>query len=183
MGSFVSKALSSLSAYFGQRQAKILILGLDNAGKTTILYRLQLDENVETVSTLAFNAESIEYQNIKFQVWDLGGQMSIRQYWRCYFLATSAVIFVVDSTDTARMDVAKEELQTLDEEEGLENAVFVIFANKQDAPGALSAAQLAEELELSKIRNRSWSIFNTSAVTGVGINEGLDWLCAEIMSK
>ena len=89
-----------------------MILGLDNAGKTTILYRLQNDseENIQTIPTIGFNVEVLQYKNIKFQVWDLGGQTSIRPYWRCYYPNTDAIIFVVDSCDSERLGVAKQEL-------------------------------------------------------------------------
>merc|ERR1712141_435864 len=82
---------------------RILILGLDNAGKTTILYRLQVDEVVQTIPTIGFNVETVKYKNIKFQVWDLGGQTSIRPYWRCYYPNTNAIIYVVDSADPDRI--------------------------------------------------------------------------------
>lgn len=64
------------------------MLGLDSAGKTTILYRLQIGDVVSTIPTIGFNVETLDYKNIKFQVWDLGGQTSIRPYWRCYYGGT-----------------------------------------------------------------------------------------------
>jgi hypothetical protein len=82
MGLLFSSLFSSL---FGRREYRILILGLDNAGKTTILYRLQVDEPVTTVPTIGFNVETLKFKNLTFQVWDLGGQSSIRPYWRCYY--------------------------------------------------------------------------------------------------
>jgi ADP-ribosylation factor-like protein 1 len=78
MGSIFSSVLSKL---FSQKEVRILILGLDGAGKTTILYRLQIGEVVTTIPTIGFNVETLAYKNIKFQVWDLGGQTSIRPYW------------------------------------------------------------------------------------------------------
>ena len=107
MGLFFSSLFSKL---FGTREYRILILGLDNAGKTTILYRLQVAEPVTTVPTIGFNVEALKYGNLTFQVWDLGGQSTIRPYWRCYFPNTDAVIFVVDSSDIERLDTARDEL-------------------------------------------------------------------------
>jgi len=104
MGKMVSKMLSSL---LGNKEYRVLILGLDNAGKTTILYKLQMGEVVTTVPTIGFNVETVTYQNLRFQVWDLGGQTSIRPYWRCYYPNTSAIIYVVDSADADRMPDAK----------------------------------------------------------------------------
>ncbi|KAH8961725.1 hypothetical protein BDL97_05G064100 [Sphagnum fallax] len=110
MGIFISKLFASL---FGDREARILVLGLDNAGKTTILYRLQVGEVVSTIPTIGFNVETVQHNNIKFQVWDLGGQTSIRPYWRCYFPNTQAVIYVVDSSDIERMSTAKDEFHSI----------------------------------------------------------------------
>lgn len=183
MGGIISRLLNSLTNIFGNKEAKILILGLDNAGKTTILYRLQIDEVVETVPTLGFNVETVEYKNIKFQVWDLGGQTSIRPFWRCYFLTTSALIFVVDATDPERLPVVKHELRLLLEEEELKGVTLLILANKQDLPNALSATELTEALALTDIRDRQWTIFGTSATKGTGIFDGLDWLCNELQRR
>ncbi|XP_044464460.1 ADP-ribosylation factor 1-like isoform X3 [Mangifera indica] len=110
MGTLFTRLFSSL---LGSREARILVLGLDNAGKTTILYRLQMGEVVSTIPTIGFNVETVHYKNIKFQVWDLGGQTSIRPYWRCYFPNTHAVIYVVDSSDTDRILIAKEEFHSI----------------------------------------------------------------------
>ncbi|KAG2177486.1 hypothetical protein INT44_007997 [Umbelopsis vinacea] len=160
---------------WGEKEVRILILGLDGAGKTTILYRLQIGEVVTTIPTIGFNVETVSYKNIKFQVWDLGGQTSIRPYWRCYYANTDAVIYVVDSADKDRVETSKEELHSMLEEEELKDAALLVFANKQDMQGAMNAAEVSESLGLSTLKNRQWSIFTTSAVNGVGLNEGLDW--------
>ncbi|KAG8372420.1 hypothetical protein BUALT_Bualt12G0064300 [Buddleja alternifolia] len=194
MGIVFTRLFSSL---FGSKEARILVLGLDNAGKTTILYRLQMGEVVSTIPTIGFNVETVQYKNIKFQVWDLGtflytcgkfslvmpgGQTSIRPYWRCYFPNTQAIIYVVDSSDTDRLVVAKEEFHAILEEEELRGAVVLLFANKQDLPGALDDAAITEALELHKIKNRQWAIFKTSAIKGEGLFEGLDWLSNTLKS-
>ncbi|KAG6424259.1 hypothetical protein SASPL_114674 [Salvia splendens] len=209
MGIVFTRLFSSL---FGNKEARILVLGLDNAGKTTILYRLQMGEVVSTIPTIGFNVETVQYNNIKFQVWDLGGQTSIRPYWRCYFPNTQAIIYVVDSSDTDRLVIAKEEFHAILEflyacwvesykvlwleEEELKGAVVLLFANKQvfstdllnlvshrhDLPGALDDAAITEALELHKIKNRQWSIFKTSAIKGEGLFEGLDWLSNTLKS-
>eukprot|EP00210_Caulerpa_lentillifera_P001428 g1371.t1 len=155
--------ISRLVSLFNDREARILVLGLDNAGKTTIL-------------SIGFNVETVTYKNIKFQVWDLGGQTSIRPYWRCYYPNTQAIIYVVDSCDVDRVAISSEEFHAILEEEEIKNALILIYANKQDLPGALDDASIAEELGLHQIKNRNWAIFKTSAIKGEGIFEGLDWL-------
>ncbi|KAI9226871.1 MAG: ADP-ribosylation factor-like protein [Piptocephalis tieghemiana] len=173
MGQLFSGILNRL---WGEREVRILILGLDGAGKTTILYRMQVGEVVSTIPTIGFNMETVTYKNIKFQVWDLGGQTSIRPYWRCYYANTDAVIYVVDSCDRDRLATSKEELIAMLEEEEMKDAALLVFANKQDMPGAMSPAEVSEGLGLSLLKSRTWSIYKTSAVKGEGLNEGLDWL-------
>ena len=183
MGILFSRVFQSL---FGSKEVRILILGLDNAGKTTILYKLQNeaeDEEVMTIPTIGFNVETLQYKNIKFQVWDLGGQTSIRPYWRCYYQNTNAVIYVVDSADTERMGISKQELVTMLEEEELKDAALMVFANKQDLPNAATAEVIAEKLGLSALKNRQWQIFKTSALKGDGLYDGLDWLISTLRDK
>ena len=103
--------------------------------------------------------------------------MCIRDsYWRCYYADTAAVIFVVDSTDKDRMSTASKELHLMLQEEELQDAALLVFANKQDQPGALSASEVSKELNLVELKDRSWSIVASSAIKGEGITEGLDWL-------
>lgn len=153
-----------------------MILGLDGAGKTTILYRLQMGEVILTKPTIGFNVETLHYKNLTLNIWDLGGQTSIRPYWRCYYNNTAAIIFVVDSTDKDRIDIASKELHTMLKEEELQDSALLVFANKQDQQGALSAAEVSSALSLTELKDRSWSIVASSAVKGEGLTEGLDWL-------
>ena len=178
MGALVSKLLNTL---LGNKEVRVLILGLDNAGKTTILYKLQMGEVVTTVPTIGFNVETVQYKNLRFQVWDLGGQTSIRPYWRCYYQNTNAVIYVVDSADQERMGISKQELITMLEEEELKDAMLIVFANKQDLPGACNAGELAEEMRLyPPYISKSCYIQSCCATSGDGLYEGLDWLSSTI---
>ena len=138
--------------------------------------------------------ESVQYKNLNFNVWvqfsgflcpkigadgnyqDLGGQTSIRPYWRCYYANTAAVIFVIDSTDIDRLNTAAEELSAMLNEDELQDAGLLVFANKQDQPGAKGAGEISEALRLGELRDRNWSIVACSAIDGSGINEGMDWL-------
>uniref|UniRef100_A0A7S1SG02 ADP-ribosylation factor n=1 Tax=Alexandrium catenella TaxID=2925 RepID=A0A7S1SG02_ALECA len=164
----------------GAQERSILMLGLDAAGKTTILYRLHLGEVCTTVPTVGFNVETVEYSNIRFNVWDVGGQDKIRKLWRHYFRGTDGLIFVVDSSDRARLEDAREELQKLLAEDELREAVLLVLANKQDLPGAASPAELAGKLGLrggASVEQRPpWHVQAAVATTGDGLYEGLDWL-------
>lgn len=131
---------------------------------------------VSTIPTIGFNVETVTYKNIKFQVWDLGGQTSIRPYWRCYYPNTQAIIYVVDSSDTERVSTSRQEFHAILEEEELKDAVILVYANKQDLPGALTEVQITEGLGLAEIKNRQWAIFKTSAIKGEGLWEGMEWL-------
>ena len=173
MGGWYSKILSSL---FGEKEIRILILGLDGAGKTTILYRLSIGEVVDTVPTIGFNVETVTYKNLTFNVWDLGGQSTIRPYWRCYYADTGAVIYVVDAADVDRVGIAGEELSAMLGEDELKDVPLLVFANKQDQDGALPAQDVATRLGLHLLKDRDWRIVGCSAVKGEGLNEGLDWL-------
>ncbi|XP_022251877.1 ADP-ribosylation factor-like protein 1 isoform X2 [Limulus polyphemus] len=155
---------------------RILILGLDGAGKTTILYRLQVGEVVTTIPTIGFNVEQVTYKNLKFQVWDLGGQTSIRPYWRCYFSNTDAIIYVVDSIDRDRIGISKEELVSMLKEDELKKSILVVLANKQDIDGAMSVAEVHQALGLDALKSRTFQIFKTSAIKGEGLDEAMEWL-------
>ena len=136
-----------------------------------------------TALTAAPPSRLRRYKNLRFQVWDLGGQTSIRPYWRCYYQNTNAVIYVVDSADTERMGISKQELVTMLEEEELKDAALMVFANKQDLPNAATAEVIAEKLGLSALKNRQWQIFKTSALKGDGLYDGLDWLISTLRDK
>ena len=168
---------------FGKEDRRILMVGLDAAGKTTILYKLKLGEIVTTIPTIGFNVETVEYKNISFTVWDVGGQDKIRPLWRHYYQNTQGLIFVVDSNDRDRVDDAKEELHRMLNEDELRDAVVLVFANKLDLPQAMPAAEVADKLGLQQMRNRNWYIQSTCATTGDGLYEGHDWLGRTLSRK
>jgi len=177
MGLTISSLFGRL---FGKKQMRILMVGLDAAGKTTILYKLKLGEIVTTIPTIGFNVETVEYKNICFTVWDVGGQDKIRPLWRHYFQNTQGLIFVVDSNDRERIQEAQDELQKMLQEDELRDAILLVFANKQDLPNAMTAGELTDKLGLQSLRNRKWYIQATCAVQGNGLYEGLDWLSNEL---
>ncbi|XP_046756134.1 ADP-ribosylation factor 4 isoform X2 [Gallus gallus] len=158
-------------------------VGLDAAGKTTILYKLKLGEIVTTIPTIGFNVETVEYKNICFTVWDVGGQDKIRPLWRHYFQNTQGLIFVVDSNDRERIEEAADELQKMLQEDELRDAVLLLFANKQDLPNAMAISEMTDKLGLQSLRNRTWYVQATCATQGTGLYEGLDWLSNELSKR
>lgn len=164
-------------------ECRVLMVGLDAAGKTTMLYYFKLGgELVHTLPTIGFNVEMVRYKNLAFTVWDIGGQDRIRALWRLYYQDTEGVIFVVDSSDRERIQEARNELYKLLNEEELKNAVLLVYANKQDLPDAMTPTELTEKLGLHGLRNRRWYIQATSARKGDGLYQGLEWLGREVRS-
>ncbi|GMT23422.1 hypothetical protein PFISCL1PPCAC_14719 [Pristionchus fissidentatus] len=159
-----------------EKSLRILMLGLDGAGKTTILYKLKLGELVTTIPTIGFNVEQVTFKSISFTIWDVGGQMRIRALWKYYFQNTQALIYVVDSSDVDRIEEAKEELHAILNDPEMSDTKLLVFANKQDLPNSLTSAQLTERLGLQAMRGRTWFIQSSNAKTAEGIFEGLAWL-------
>merc|ERR1719281_2093069 len=159
-----------------KKHMRILMLGLDAAGKTTVLYKLKLGEVVTTIPTIGFNVETVEYKNLMFTVWDVGGQDKIRKLWRHYYRGTQGLVFVIDSSDRDRIEDAREELSKMLADEEMKDAVLLVFANKQDLPNAMTTSEVSEKLSLHSIRDRQWYIQSACATTGDGLYEGLDWL-------
>jgi len=169
--------VANLAKCFGKRSdMRILMVGLDAAGKTTILYKLKLGEIVTTIPTIGFNVETVEAKNITMTCWDVGGKDKIRPLWRHYYQNTQAVIFVADSNDRDRVGEARDELHRMLNEEELRGATVLVLANKQDLPHAMQCSEMADALDLFSLRQCSWHIQPTCATRGDGLYEGLDWL-------
>ena len=164
---------------FRMKDARIAMVGLDAAGKTTVLYKLKLNDVVTTIPTIGFNVERLEYKNLKMTIWDIGGQDRLRPLWRHYYENTNGIIFVVDSCDATRMKLARDEIAKMMEEPALRDAKLVVFANKQDMPNAVPAMDIINVLELRNLKNK-WFVQPTSATTGHGLYEGLDWLAQNL---
>lgn len=176
MGLFLAK-LADVFEGFKSDPSRILMLGLDAAGKTTILYKIKLNEAVTTIPTIGFNVETVTpKKGVTFTVWDVGGQFKIRQLWQHYYQNSHGLIFVVDSSDRERLQEARKELETVLSSPAMDGVPVVVFANKQDLPGAVSSSELAEELHLHKMTGRRWFIQATCAQTGEGLYEGIDEL-------
>ncbi|XP_057456801.1 uncharacterized protein LOC130747784 [Lotus japonicus] len=169
--------------FFGNTEMRVVMLGLDAAGKTTILYKLHIGEVLSTVPTIGFNVEKVQYKNVIFTVWDVGGQEKLRALWRHYFNNTDGLIYVVDSLDRERIGKAKQEFQTIINDPFMLNSIILVFANKQDLRGAMTTKEVCDGLGLFDLKNRQWHIQATCALKGDGLYEGLDWLSSTLKER
>eukprot|EP00817_Percolomonadidae_sp_ATCC50343_P006287 CAMPEP_0117432798 /NCGR_PEP_ID=MMETSP0758-20121206/12232_1 /TAXON_ID=63605 /ORGANISM="Percolomonas cosmopolitus, Strain AE-1 (ATCC 50343)" /LENGTH=161 /DNA_ID=CAMNT_0005222967 /DNA_START=72 /DNA_END=557 /DNA_ORIENTATION=+ len=152
------------------------MIGLDAAGKTSLLYKLKLGEEVDTMPTIGFNVETISYGKVTFSMWDVGGQGRIRRLWRHYFQGCDAVLWVIDAADPERLEESKKELEIVMNNPLLEKATLLVYANKQDLPNAMSANDIVKGLGLGKYKHRDWFVQPCIAPSGSGVFDGLDWL-------
>ncbi|KAB0794725.1 hypothetical protein PPYR_11564 [Photinus pyralis] len=163
-----------------EKDLRLLLLGLDNAGKTTILKMLASEDITHVTPTAGFNIKSVISDGFKLNVWDIGGQKKIRPYWKNYFENTDVLIYVVDSSDKKRLEETGLELYELLADEKLENVPLLVYANKQDLPDSLTASDLAQALGLPTIKDRAWQIQACTASQGIGVREGMEWACKSI---
>jgi small GTP-binding protein len=175
MGNWFTKILDLVA---GKKDKRILMLGLDAAGKTTLLYQFKIGEVINTVPTIGFNVEEVEYKNIRFTVFDVGGQERLRPLWKHYYNGSDALIYIIDSSDIERYEEACDELHgIIGDPDFVSTAPVLIFANKQDLPNAMNVNKIAEILQLNKLSNRRpWYIQSCIATNGSGLIEGMEWL-------
>ncbi|EPY35384.1 ADP-ribosylation factor-like 2 [Angomonas deanei] len=164
---------------------RILMLGLDNAGKTTCVKKFCGKETNSISPTLGFQITAFTFNGCTLNVWDVGGQQSLRSYWRNYFESTDGLIWVVDSNDAVRLRDCKEELHALLQEERLAGASLLIFLNKIDIPTALSPSEIEEILDVDTIRKgkRHVHLCSCSARTGEGLLEGMTWIVSDVSNR
>jgi len=173
MGALLTRVMDIMGSFTSEK--RVLMLGLDAAGKTTIVYKMQLGEVVHTIPTIGFNVETIQYKKVNFTLWDVGGQTKIRPLWRHYYRGTDALIWVVDASDTERLEESEEEMHAVLSDPALSDAKVLIYANKQDLPGAKKGRTFVNALGLNKI-SQQWYVQECVAVKGEGLYEGLDEL-------
>ncbi|NWR31172.1 ARL11 protein, partial [Tachuris rubrigastra] len=167
MGKLISKG-------WQKREAQVVMLGLDFAGKSTLLYKLKSGQAVETCPTVGFNVESLQTPcGISFTLWDVGGQDSLRASWPGYLEDISTLIFVIDSTDMARLSEAVVALEEALSHPSMAGIPVLLLANKQEVPGALAPAELGEMLRRGQLAGHRWMLRGCSAHTGQGLQEVL----------
>ncbi|XP_004589384.2 ADP-ribosylation factor 6-like [Ochotona princeps] len=136
----------------------------------------------QLMATVGFNVETVTYKNVKFNVWDVGGQDKIRPLWRHYYTGTQGLIFVVDCADRDRIDEACQELHRIINDREMRDAIILIFANKQDLPDAMKPHEIQEKVGLTRIRDRNWYVQLSCATSGDGPYGGLTWLTSNYKS-
>ncbi|CAG9312950.1 unnamed protein product [Blepharisma stoltei] len=166
----------SLKQIASKEEARILVTGMNWAGKTTILYKLNIGEVIVTCPTIGLILESVRFRNLTFAIWDLGCSLGFKTLWKYFHTNIKGIIFVIDSNDRERMDNLKWLLQEMLFEEMLSQLPILFFANKQDLPNAISLNEITEKLELFLIRGRIWRIQGCSAIRGDGLYEGIEWI-------
>ena len=159
------------------KEIRILLLGLDNAGKTTLLKHLASEDYTSVTPTQGFNIKTVQAKGLRLNIWDIGGQKSIRAYWNNYFENTDVLIYVIDSGDRKRLNETGFELSELLEEEKLAGVPVLIFANKQDLKHAAREDEISNLLQLSThCRGRTWRIQPCIATQGEGVEDGLEFI-------
>jgi len=165
-----------------QKDTCVLILGLDNAGKTAALYALKLGEPMPyTIPTIGFNIEQIDIGNLSIKTWDLGGQTKLRELWPHYYEQSNGVVFVIDSNDRDRLPIVKEELHALLSHKDLSSKPLLILANKQDLPNAARRDELIDFLELNTVTWLIWHVVECTATKNERVKVGFEWLTSTLI--
>eukprot|EP01119_Soliformovum_irregulare_P024229 TRINITY_DN863_c0_g1_i1.p1 TRINITY_DN863_c0_g1~~TRINITY_DN863_c0_g1_i1.p1 ORF type:complete len:201 (+),score=34.90 TRINITY_DN863_c0_g1_i1:127-729(+) len=170
---------------YSKLSQRIVLVGLDNSGKTKLLYRWKLRDSVATHATLGFNVESIAYKRRLFTMWDLGGKQEIRSHWANYLPGTDAIIFVVDAADRRRLPEVKQELWKLVKHPSLEpETLILIMCNKMDKMEALSMTDVSNELQLNGIlQGKRWDVVECSTESSEGVRTSLEWLRTNLKKR
>lgn len=181
MASSLDRAGEFGRALTGRRSHRVLMLGLDAAGKSTMLWKLRNGKVETAVPTIGFNVETTEMfgreGRLEVTSWDVGGRDKIRPLWRHYYENTKGIIFVVDGNDRERIEQARDQLQEMLAEDQLQGLPLLVLANKQDLPNSMGCTELSEQLGLCAPRGRRrWHIQGCVATSGHGLQEGLSWL-------
>ncbi|XP_052047219.1 ADP-ribosylation factor-like protein 11 [Apodemus sylvaticus] len=169
--------MGSVNSRGHKAEAQVVMMGLDSAGKTTILYKLKGNQLVDTLPTVGFNVEPLEAPgHVSLTLWDIGGQSQLRATWKDYLEGTDLLVYVLDSTDEARLPEAVAELKEVLENPNMAGVPFLVLANKQEAPDALPLLEIRNRLGLERFQDRCWELRACSALTGQGLQEALQSL-------
>ncbi|MBN3303512.1 ADP-ribosylation factor-like protein 11 [Amia ocellicauda] len=173
-----------LSRRTAKKSGRVLLLGLDSSGKSTLLYKVKRDQTVETSPTIGFNVEMLELENqVTLTMWDVGGQGQMRTNWRHYLEDCDILVFVVDGADASRLDEAKKALKQVLNDENMNKVPLLVLANKKDLPNSLTIQDISNRLALPSYEDRDWEIQACSAYTGFGLQQACQSLGKLIKNK
>ena len=176
----------SLLGFLGllKREARLVVIGLDNSGKTTLVNHLRPARlaSFEVVPTVGLAIESFDHGKLRLTVVDMSGASTYRGLWETYYRGCQAIVFVVDASDKIRLCVAKDELDAMLAHADVRGgqAPVLVFANKSDLPGAVDPSECSLILGLPAISDRAWQIQASNALSGEGVGEGVQWLTQQL---
>ncbi|XP_042260238.1 ADP-ribosylation factor-like protein 11 [Thunnus thynnus] len=151
---------------------QVILMGLDSAGKSTLLAKLLTGQVMDTSPTVGFNVGTLDLdKNTSLTVWDVGGQKSMRPNWRYYLDDCKALVFVVDSSDPGRLPEAQKALKRVLSDEKLRQVPLMVLANKKDLPNSMTIREISKQLDLPSYTNRLWEIQACSALRGLGLQQ------------
>ncbi|KAI3366239.1 hypothetical protein L3Q82_010056 [Scortum barcoo] len=151
---------------------QVILMGLDSAGKSTLLARLLTGKVVKTSPTVGFNVGTLDLdKKTSLTVWDIGGQKSMRPNWRYYLDDCKALVFVVDSSDPSRLPEAQKVLKKFLSDEKLRGVPLMVLANKKDLPNSVTIREISNQLDLPSYSDRLWEIQACSALKGLGLQQ------------
>jgi len=165
-----------IKSLFWKKDLVISVVGLQNAGKTTLMNAMSGDADMDTMPTVGFNLRHMKKGGVNLNIWDLGGQKQFRESWETYCRGSDVIIFIVDSADFPNIDLARVELQQLLAWPSLESIPLLVLGNKNDLEHALTEEQLIEQMQLKKISKRKIAVYSISAKKQINIDVAIKWL-------
>ena len=178
----------SFAKFDGAQPVHVAMLGLDSAGKSTVLFRMKFDQYLNTVPTVGFNCEKVrgtvgKAKGVCFNIWDVGGQDKVRPLWKSYTRNTDGIVFVIDSVDVDRLEEARLELLRMAKCSENAGVPILIVANKQDLPGSIDAPEVEKALTLHELTGHLYHVQGACAITGDGLDDGLNHLYEMIVKR
>lgn len=176
--------LNWLRSFFFKQEMELSLIGLQNAGKTSLVNVIATGGYSEDmIPTVGFNMRKVTKGKVTIKLWDLGGQPRFRSMWERYCRAVSAIVYVIDAADHENLSISKGELHDLLSKPSLSGIPLLVLGNKIDKPEALSKEALTEEMELTSITDREVSCFMISCKNTTNIDVVIDWLVKHSKSK
>ncbi|KAL9655231.1 hypothetical protein ABK040_009006 [Willaertia magna] len=178
MLSFIKSILDWVKSLFWKQELELTLVGLQNAGKTTLVNTISFGEMTEdTIPTIGFNMRKVTKGGVEIKLWDIGGQSKFRSMWERYCRGVGAIVYVVDSaSDDQTFETAKKELHELVSKPSLASIPLLVLGNKNDLPNARTVQQVIDQMDLKALTGREVSCYSISAKNAVNIDKTLQWL-------